>query len=63
MVRWLGTCHSIPGSRVQIPGHRVAESIIYRIPANDVLISEIGKGSKNPGEWWESLRIFAWLID
>ena len=54
MLGWLGNWLSIPGSRVQIPGHRVAADIIYWIPANVVLITELGKGSKNPGEWWES---------
>jgi hypothetical protein len=49
MVGWLGNCLSIPGSRVRILGHRIAEDISQRIPANDELITELGKGSKNPG--------------
>ena len=59
MVGWLGNCLSIPGSRVQIPGHRVAADIIYWIPANVVLITELGKGSKNPG--YKDGKSMAWI--
>jgi len=46
MVGCLGRYPSIQGSRVQIPGQIVAADIIYWIPANDELITELGKCSK-----------------
>ena len=62
MVGWLGNCLSIPGSRVRILGHRIAEDISQRIPANDELITELGKGSKNPGMVVEKPSTWIWLL-
>ena len=62
MVGWLGNCLSIPGSRVRILGHRIAEDISQRIPANDELITELGKGSKNPGMEVGKPSTWIWLL-
>jgi hypothetical protein len=59
MVGWLRNCLSIPGSRVQILGLRVAANIGQWIPANDELITEFGKGSKNPG--YKDGKSMAWI--